>query len=258
MIENITRSLKQDLQKYDTVPERIECLKDRYYGETCYIVSAGPSLKNYETEFLKERLKNNLVFTIKQSYLLLKEICDFHILNFTNFEPYQWSKETIVAWEVFEQYHPQMILENGFNVDVMFPVIRNHGPMDNTQAARLDFDDFTMDQTYDRAWGPGLMYEMAIPLAMFLGCKEIITVGWDIGDISKFSGDNQNEEQWQDHFYEGKSNIQYAPTSMTKQEVELVTESVSFVHKWLKEKGIDFKICSDRNPADKSIPRVEL
>jgi hypothetical protein len=45
---------------------------------------------------------------------------------------------------------------------------------------------------------------------------------------------------------------------MTKQEVELVTESVSFVHKWLKEKGIDFKICSDRNPADKSIPRVEL
>ena len=30
---------------------------------------------------------------------------------------------------------------------------------------------------------------------MFLGCKEIITIGWDIGDISKFSGDNQNEEQ---------------------------------------------------------------
>jgi hypothetical protein len=258
MIKNITRSVKQDLQKYESVPERIESLKDRYHGETCYIVSAGPSLKNYEPEYLKSKLENKLVFTIKQSYLLLKEICDFHILNFTNFEPYQWLDETIVAWEVFEQYHPQMILENGFNVDVMFPVIRNHGTMDNTQAARLDFDDFTMDKTYDRAWGPGLMYEMAIPLAMFLGCKEIITVGWDIGDISKFSGDNQNEEQWQDHFYEGKSNIQYAPTSMTKQEVELVTESVSFVHKWLKEKGIDFKICSDRNPADKSIPRVEL
>lgn len=151
-----------------------------------------------------------------------------------------------------------MILENGFNVDVMFPVIRNHGTMDNTQAARLDFDDFTMDKTYDRAWGPGLMYEMAIPLAMFLGCKEIITIGWDIGDISKFDGSNENEEQWQDHFYEGKQNIKYAPTPMTKKEIELVTDSVPFIHKWLKEKGIDFKICSDRNPADKSIPRVEL
>ena len=151
-----------------------------------------------------------------------------------------------------------MILENGFNVDVMFPVIRNHGTMDNTQAARLDFDDFTMDKTYDRAWGPGLMYEMAFPLAIFLGCKEIVTVGWDIGDVSKFSSENEKEEQWQDHFYEGKENIKYAPTPMTKREIELVTDSVPFIHNWLKEKGIDFKICSDRNPADKSIPRVEL
>ena len=52
--------------------------------------------------------------------------------------------------------------------------------------------------------------------------------------------------------------LKYAPTPMTKREVELVTNSVPFVHNWLKGKGIDFKICSDRNPADKSIPRVEL
>ena len=70
---------------------------------------------------------------------------------------------------MFEQYHPQMILENGFNVDVMFPVIRNHGTMDNTQAARLDFDDFTMDKTYDRAWGPGLMYGNGHSISNVLG-----------------------------------------------------------------------------------------
>ena len=33
------KKLKQDLQKYESVPERIESLKDRYHGETCYIVS---------------------------------------------------------------------------------------------------------------------------------------------------------------------------------------------------------------------------
>ena len=70
MIESITRSVKQDLQKYESVPERIESLKDRYHGETCYIVSAGPSLKNYEPEYLRSKLENKLVFTIKQSYLL--------------------------------------------------------------------------------------------------------------------------------------------------------------------------------------------
>ena len=51
-------------------------------------------------EYLKSKLENKLVFTIKQSYLLLKEICDFHILNFTNFEPYQWLNETIVMGSV--------------------------------------------------------------------------------------------------------------------------------------------------------------
>ena len=66
----------------------------------------------------------------------------------------------------------------------------------------------------------------------------------------------KNNEQ--DHFYEGNDNIKYQPTPMTKREVELVTNSVPFVHKWLKEKCIDFKICSDRKSQDKSIPRVEL
>ena len=51
MIKNITEQLKKDLQKYESIPERIEALKDSYKGETCYIVSAGASLKNYEPEF---------------------------------------------------------------------------------------------------------------------------------------------------------------------------------------------------------------
>ena len=94
MIGKYYKNAKQDL-KYESVPERIESLKDRYQGETCYIVSRGLH-KELRTRYLKSKLENKLVFTIKQSYLLLKEICDFHILNFTNFEPYQWLDETIV------------------------------------------------------------------------------------------------------------------------------------------------------------------
>ena len=56
MIKSITEQLKKDLQKYESIPERIEALKDSYKGETCYIVSAGPSLKNYEPEYLKSKL----------------------------------------------------------------------------------------------------------------------------------------------------------------------------------------------------------
>ena len=38
----------------------------------------------------------------------------------------------------------------------------------------------------------------------------------------------------------------------------MVINAVPFVKEWLVTKGIDLKICSDRNPADESIERVEL
>ena len=69
-----------------------------------------------------------------------------------------------------------------------------------------------MDKTYDRYLGkPGLMYEIwSIPLEkMFLGCKEIIR---SVGTLEIFQSlvviiKMKNNEK--DHFYEGKSNIQY-------------------------------------------------
>ena len=45
---------------------------------------------------------------------------------------------------------------------------------------------------------------------------------------------------------------------MLYEEVGMVINAVPFIKNWLGEKGIDFKICSDRNPADESIERVEL
>ena len=149
MVEEKTISLKKQMWELEEIPDRVNLMKDWYKDETCYIVTAGPSLKNFEKEWLRERLKNNLVFTIKQSYFILEEVCDFHIVNFTNFQPYDYgdNDKTIVAWEVFEEYHPQMILENNFKVDLMLPVVRNHGGFENTQAAKLDFDDFICNRS---------------------------------------------------------------------------------------------------------------
>ena len=91
-------------------------------------MSAGPSLKNYTQEYLKEKLNDKLVISIKQSFNILREVVDFHVLNFTNFEPYDYSnsEDTIVTWEVFEQYHPQMILDNNFKCELMLPCVGNH------------------------------------------------------------------------------------------------------------------------------------
>ena len=262
-MHKLTNELKNTISQYEDISERLNKLKDSYKGETCYIVSAGPSLKNYQVDELKNKLKDELVITIKQSYNLLKDISDFHILNFTNFQPYDWSNDTIVVWEVFEQYHPNMILENGFGCDLMLPVVGNHESdivkrINESQAGMESFDDWTLDKTINRMYGPGIMFEVVIHLALYLGVKEIRTIGWDIGDVSKFKQNDLYEDVWQDHAYEGSDNIQYAKTPMNYHEVNTVVKSVKYLSEWLKTKGVDLKIISDRNPAHESVERIEL
>ncbi len=262
-MHKLTNELKNTISQYEDIKDRLNKLKDSYKGETCYIVSAGPSLKNYQVGELKSKLKNELVITIKQAYDVLKDISDFHVLNFTNFQPYEWVDDTIVVWEVFEQYHPNMILDNGFNCDLMLPVVGNHESdivkrINESQAGTESFDNWTLDKTMNRMYGPGIMYEVVIHLALHLGVSKIKTVGWDIGDVSKFKQNDLYEDVWQDHAYEGSDKIQYAKTPMNYHEVNTVVKSVKYLSEWLKSKGVEFEIISDRNPAHKSVKRGEL
>ena len=55
MIEEKTISLKEKMWELEDIPDRVNLMKDWYKDETCYIVSAGPSLKNFEKEWLRER-----------------------------------------------------------------------------------------------------------------------------------------------------------------------------------------------------------
>jgi hypothetical protein len=98
---------------------------------------------------------------------------------------------------------------------------------------------------------------MAIPIALHLGVNKIITLGWDIGDISKFDG-IESKEFFQEHFDNSSEKIVYAKTPQTKLELQTIIDSTEFLNKWLKNKGVDFEIISDRNPAHKSIKRGEL
>ena len=49
-----TKELRQKMLTLDYSEERVDVLKDKYIGETVYIVAAGPSLNNYKHDY-----KNN-------------------------------------------------------------------------------------------------------------------------------------------------------------------------------------------------------
>ena len=269
-----TQELKKKLLQFDDPQERLNSLKDQYKGETAYIIAGGPSLNKYTPEYLKEFFKDKLTISIKQAYEMLKEETDFHILNFTNFKPYNWTNnKSIVLWEIFEQFHYDMISQNNYECDMLVPVYRNNpmtgggiGPdkMSYSVAERGDFEYLKLDHPevgMNQPWAPGIMYEVCIPLAMFLGCSKIVSVGWDIGDLSSFANGDEDDTQrvFQEHFYgNDHEQIVYAKTSMGPREIKSVAKSTEGMYYWLKENGVDWELASDRNPGYGKIPRVEL
>ena len=87
-----------------------------------------------------------------------------------------------------------------------------------------------LDKTLNRQFGPSLIFEMAIPIALHLGVNKIITLGWDIGDISKFDG-IESKEFFQEHFDNSSEKIVYAKTPQTKLELQTIIDSTEFFNK---------------------------
>ena len=256
-----TKKLKEQIQPLQYIDERLNVLKNQYKGETAYIIAAGPSLNNFSVNQLKDKLKDKLVFCIKQSYHTYRDICDFHFVNFTNLSPYKWNDTSIVSWTYWFQQHPVTIQQNKWAADLLYPIFRNGNipdKMSQSIMAKRDFENLMFDKTLERPWGPGIIFELAIPTAVHLGVKKIVTIGWDIGDINLWKNKNdENERHFVEHFYSDETHL-YDKFTMDAEEIITVTESVPHLAKYLETRGIEFNIISDRNPVSQDVKRINL
>jgi hypothetical protein len=62
--------------------------------------------------------------------------------------------------------------------DIIMPLHRG-GNFPQSIVATQQFDQWRMDQSFDRCCGPGMVYELGLYLAVHLGVTEIITAGVD-------------------------------------------------------------------------------
>lgn len=251
-MKQITKQLKQDIQSFDTIEERLKHLKDKYKGETAYIVTCGPSLATHDVEHLKSKLQDKLVISLKQAQNVLEEETDFHLMSTYNLSPYSWGNDNITLWQVSKSYannQLQKIVNLNAPIDLYVPVI-NPPYIDRTQTtqATCNFDNFYMLETHTEVmWGCGMLYETGIPLALLLGCKKVVVIGWDMGDPKNPS--------LQGHFDEGKVKRDTFPM---EGELEETIRSTEFLYDWFKSKDIDFKLISDRSYVSSKFDRITL
>lgn len=286
-MDRATALIREKIKKCDGLDEKLSVLKGAYTGKTAYILTCGPSFGNYTADYLRKRLKDELVISVKQTYDTVGDIADFHLLNSWNYKKYDYAEPRPI---LLAEKHP-VDPETPFLLpDLLFPLI-NAGsdlPLEEKLQKRLcvaqNFEDYLFEKTINRPLGPGIVYELGFYLAVHLGVSKIIIVGWDIGIP---------DSQIMPHFYKegehlmlnklpanllrkgklvtlqpgGKSIVRDLEDSDLKlintpgfydDEVEKIAASTSAIYKWLLSKGIELEIVSDRSLASDEIPRSLL
>tara|TARA_E500000318_G_scaffold45315_1_gene42793 strand:+ start:1404 stop:2195 length:792 start_codon:yes stop_codon:yes gene_type:complete len=257
-----------ELRKIEDTYERIKFLKDKFLDQTVYITTPGPSLLSHDRNKLIEKLKGKPVIALKQSYNYVKEVATFHGMSAYGYQPYEYySDDTIVHWQLTAMNMPYEVdrIQNEWKhrADILIPCYSTPWiDMNKTTAFSRNFDNFLAYSKGKAIWGPGIMYETGIPLALHLGAKEIVTVGWDIGDLSKFEAkdgyklgdDNWRKEHAEDLYADGV----HAGAGPDYRELKETIACTKEMYDWFLEKGIKVRILSDINPADERFERITL
>jgi len=247
-----------DLTFMETLQQKVDFLKDKFEGETCYILSCGPSLKNYDQEYLNQVLGDQLVFGIKTSYDYVPECVDFHFFNCSNL-PLLKGKNNKEHFIYPSNNKPIVIGSSNYDlgvrwgseqvVDLFFKVpIRTS--VDSFLAHKKNFEEFSLSNQIARPCGPGIMLETVFYMAEHIGVKNIVVLGLDLTTNPKHHKDY-------DHFYDRDTKF-HNPGDMLDWEIQDTRIAFSHMYDWLKEKGISMSLCSDISMLSNNIPRVRI
>jgi len=216
-------------------------LENSKTGQDCYILACGPSLNKYDNKETRQKLKNNLVFSVKQAYDRFQEETDFHFWNCSNLPsdyaniPYRYVEhkpEAVIAssnYPIGHRWNPEQRCDVFFRV----PLLEEIGGKENTLVVKRNYDDFLISKTCTgRCTGPGIMLETVFYMAIHIGVKSITTIGWDLDAHGS-------------HFYNEKDKeLMYNRGCEIPWDMESNAKAVPSIKEWIESKGIELNILS--------------
>lgn len=204
IIETRVVVLRSELNKISSNRGKLELLKNYYKGKTAIIVGTGPNYKNY-VDMVKNNFNENCVLIcLKQTIEDFDMICDFHIYNPDNYKKYNYN--TIKPIVMFMNFPTRKIPRGTYkDADIQFFITPIKGSKHIKKFMPFCFDQSNNFFEYnDDNLGEGenmvphgkhVIFEMAFPLAVNLGCKNIITVGW-VGGFGQYGTIVNNGTNW--------------------------------------------------------------
>ena len=255
---NNKKTVNSTLSSLQNLNDKLQYLKDVHKGETLYILNCGPSLNEYEHDYLKKILKDKPVFAIKQAYNFFPEITDYHFFNCSNL-PIDKEASKLIQHYTYLSHRPVTIASSNYDLglrwsklqkqDIFFKIPIRTEINNEFVTVTKKFEDYLIDKNLTRPCGPGIMYETVFYMAVHLGFKEIILVGWDLRQK------DANEDNYE-HFY-GTNDDVYNKGDVLDWEIKTTCDASKELYYWLKEKNIDIKVASSSAVYEK-IERIKL
>ena len=250
--------LKKKLSLSNDLQTQMNVLKDSYKDQTVYILSCGPSLGEYDEQYLKEFLSDKPTFAIKQAYNKFAEVTDVHLFNCANL-PAPIGNPVHQHYKYDEKTRPIIVASSNYDIgkrwhhaqkqDIFFKVPIRTEINNEFITVTKKFDDFLIENNLTRPCGPGIMYETVFYMAAHMGFKEIVCLGWDLRQ------ENPDTNTY-DHFYGGTENM-FNRGDILDWEIKATRDASKELYYWLKEKEINLKIASS-SAVYENIERITL
>jgi hypothetical protein len=195
-------TLRERVLSAETPEAKLSVLHNAHAGATAWLVSCGPSATRHQLSMLPD---GDVVIAVKQAYRLCGG-AHFHLLNHVNREDYEYTRPRPIVMAYPEQVR----------ADISLPQQRRKGSVSESR----DFDAWLMERTPMRGYGPGIVYEIGMPLVVHLGCTRLRTIGFDC-DKGQYM-----------HFYGGKT--------QPVEEADRIADAMPLWRDWLASRGVEW------------------
>jgi hypothetical protein len=257
-IKEKRQQVAAQLRSIKGLQEKTDFLKDTFKGETCYLLSCGPSVRNYTQEQLNEKLGDKLVFGIKTIYDHVPECVDFHFFNCCNL-PMPRGKNNQEHFVYPPDNQPIVVGSSNYDLGIrwgkeqaldLFYRVPIRTSVKNFLIHEKNFDDFLFSNTLERPCGPGMMWETVFYMAAHIGVKEIVILGLDL------TTDPKTPKEY-DHFYDNNMQL-FNPGDILDWEINDARIALSHLFEWYERNGTKVSLCSDISRVSNAVPRVRI
>lgn len=229
-----------------TLKNKFDCAGSR----DILVLGCGPSLNDFNEAQLNAAAYYNgdkLVICIKQSIFKFPW-ADIHVNNTCNLSGYTEIYKENNIHSVFECSYIEMPYYNLSKWDTILPILSNN---DFTQSISYtkEIEKWSFDNSPNvRQWGPGIFFEVVLPLCEYLKCNGVYTIGVDLGF------NNSPRE----HFYKDEYRIYNKARPLEENETKMEIELSKLFYEWLQSKDINWFVCNKNSNVHEIVPRKEL